>query len=383
MFKGIRNEEPDAELVQILQGLPALRASDLHLISDEIPRVRVDGTLFDLPGAQVWPGDLVVSRIASIMSQEQRDRFDQDLELDFSFTLEKSVRFRINIYKEQGSLGAAIRVILPHIMSLEQLGVPASLARFTGLPRGLVLVTGPTGSGKSTTLAAMIDRINKTRKVHVITIEDPIEFLHENLMATVNQREVGVDTHSFADALNHVLRQDPDVILIGEMRDHETISAALTAAETGHLVFATLHTQDAAQTIDRIVDVFPSDQQSQVRIQLALTLKGLVSQVLVPHASGEGRVVAAEVLVVTPAIANMIRENKSFQIPTTMMAGREQGMQSLDQDLAEHVQNREITVQNAFEVAHDREALMRLIGREMNFAEDTTRSPATPTRGQN
>ena len=243
----------------------------------------------------------------------------------------------------------------------------------------MVLITGPTGSGKSTTLAAMIARINTNRAVHIVTVENPIEFTHKSDKALVNQREVGADTHSFADALRHVLRQDPDVVLIGEMRDHETISAALTAAETGHLVFATLHTQDAAQTIDRIVDVFPADQQDQIRIQLAMTLRGVVSQVLLPSATGKGRLVASEVLVVTPAVANLIRENKAYQIPTVMMAGRDQGMQSLDQDLATKVQSRAITIQSAYEVAHDREALMRLIGRDQGFlaAQALERSSAT------
>ncbi|WP_138315769.1 type IV pilus twitching motility protein PilT [Rhodoluna limnophila] len=362
-----RTSAPELAILSVLESLPNLRASDLHVICDAVPKIRVDGALMNLPGAGVWSKADVEAYLMSLLNEEQRNRFEADLELDFSFKLNNAIRFRINLYLQQNCMGAAIRVIPEKILSLEALGVPEVLASFTELPRGLVLVTGPTGSGKSTTLAAMIDRINHSRAVHIMTVEDPIEFVHSSDKAMVNQREVGSDTHSFADALRHVLRQDPDVILIGELRDYETISAALTAAETGHLVFATLHTQDAAQTINRIVDVFPADQQAQIRIQLALTLRGIVSQVLVPHISGKGRVAASEILVVNPAIANMIRENKAFQIPTTMMAGKDEGMQGLDQDLANRVQSRLISLQAAYDVAHDREALMKLIGRGHGF----------------
>jgi twitching motility protein PilT len=367
MNKTLQPNQPEALLLEPLQKLAGLRASDLHIVANAVPRIRIDGQLIDMPGQKVWHAKLTEQLIFSIMSDEQKLRFAENLELDFSYALPDKTRFRVNLYRQQGEIAAAIRVIPAQILSLEQLGSPAVLADFTEYPRGLVLVTGPTGSGKSTTLAAMISRINKSRAVHIVTVENPIEFTHQSDKALVNQREVGADTHSFADALRHVLRQDPDVVLIGEMRDHETVAAAITAAETGHLVFATLHTQDATQTIDRIVDVFPPDQQDQIRIQLAMTLRGVVSQVLLPAASGKGRVVATEVLVVTPAVANLIRENKAYQIPTIMMAGRELGMQSLDQDLADKVHTRQISVQSAYGIAHDREALITLIGREQGF----------------
>jgi twitching motility protein PilT len=271
----------------------------------------------------------------------------------------------VNIYQQRGSIGAAFRLIPTEIKSLQQLGVPEVVARFASLARGLVLVTGPTGSGKSTTLAALIDEVNHTRTDHIVTVEDPIEFLHGNHKSLINQREVGSDTHSFANALKHVLRQDPDVILIGELRDLETISVALTAAETGHLVFATLHTQDASQTIDRVIDVFPSHQQAQVRAQLAATLQGVVCQTLVKHASGTGRVVATEVLIATPAIANLIREAKTYQIPSSMQAGRELGMHTMDQHLAELVNSGEIDHDAALEKVHDPESFKRLVDRQL------------------
>jgi twitching motility protein PilT len=267
------------------------------------------------------------------------------------------------MYQQRGAIGAAFRLIPTTIKTLEQLGVPDSVGRFATLPRGLVLITGPTGSGKSTTLAALIDLVNRTRADHIVTVEDPIEFMHGNKRSLVNQREVGHDTHSFASALKHVLRQDPDVILVGEMRDLETISVALTAAETGHLVFATLHTQSAASTIDRVIDVYPPHQQDQVRTQLSATLQGVVSQTLVKKAQGNGRVVATEVLVTTPAIANLVREGKSYQITSSMQAGRELGMHTMDQHLAELVDEGRITRDSAFEKAHDPETLTRLIQR--------------------
>ena len=354
-------------LGRIFSTLAALRASDLHLVANEVPKIRVDGVLVDLPEAPVWTSSEIERALFSLITPQMRERFENELELDFSIGFSDNMRFRINVYSQKGMLGAAIRVISGEIRSLEQLGVPVKLAEFTQLPRGLVLVTGPTGSGKSTTLAAMIDLINRTRDEHIITIEDPIEFVHVNDKSVVEQREIGMDTRSFADALKHVLRQDPDVILIGEMRDFETISSALTAAETGHLVFATLHTQDAPQTIDRIIDVFPAGQQEQVRIQLSLTLKGIVSQVLLPHVSGKGRVVATEVMVVTPAIANLIRENKTFQIPSILMSSAAAGMQSLDQSLAHLVETRQVTLESAFERAHDQQGFMALVGGEAAF----------------
>ncbi len=309
------------------------------------------------------------------MSEEQQETFDKVHELDFAYALPGGTRFRVNCYQQRGATGAAFRIISTSIRSLEELGVPDVVAQFATLPRGLVLVTGPTGSGKSTTLAALIDLVNRTRYDHIVTVEDPIEYVHANKRSLVNQREVGNDTHSFTAALKHVLRQDPDVILIGEMRDLETISVALTAAETGHLVFATLHTQDAAQTIDRIIDVYPSHQQDQIRTQLAATLQGVVSQTLVPRASGTGRVIATEVLLTTPAIANLIREGKAHQITSSMQAGRALGMHTMDQHLADLVNEGEITRDAAFEKAHDPDSLDRLIRREDMSQSDLTLNP--------
>lgn len=351
------------DITKALASLAERGASDLHVISDATPRIRIDGRLQNLPDAEVWTHEVVEELVHSLLRPEQLEKFNRLLELDFSFTLPDLARFRVNLYQQQGLLGAAFRVIPKDVPSLQVLGVPSVIEEFTKLPRGLVLVTGPTGSGKSTTLAAMIEVINASRAVHIMTVEDPIEFTHAAKLAMVNQREVGTDTLSFASALRHVLRQDPDVILIGELRDHDTISAALTAAETGHLVFATLHTQDAPQTIDRIVDVFPADQQEQVRIQLAMTLKGIVSQVLLPRI-GKGRVLASEILLVTPAVENLIRENKVFQIPSVLASGRAQGMHTLDQSLAALVHDGVVEVKSAYEVARDRDELTRLLGFE-------------------
>jgi twitching motility protein PilT len=271
-------------------------------------------------------------------------------------------RFRVNVYRQRESLGAAFRVIPAEIKPLDALGVPPAVARFAGLPRGLVLVTGPTGSGKSTTLAGLIDLANSTRSDHIMTVEDPIEFLHRHKSCLVNQREVGEDTHSFASALKHVLRQDPDIILVGELRDLETISVALTAAETGHLVFATLHTQDAAQTIDRVVDVFPTEQQEQIRAQLAATLQGVVCQTLCKTADGRGRVVATEVLMATPAIRNLVREGKTHLIYSAMQAGAAHGMHTLDQHLADLVRRGRVTRAEALSKANSPEDFSRLVG---------------------
>ncbi|ANJ28988.1 type IV pili twitching motility protein PilT [Agromyces aureus] len=308
----------------------------------------------------------------SLLTPEQAEAFARDLELDFSFAVSPEQRFRVNYSMHRGSMGAAFRLIPADIKDLAALGVPKTVEQFATLPRGLVLVTGPTGSGKSTTLAALIDLINRTRADHIITVEDPIEFLHEHKRSIVHQREVGPDTHSFAAALKFALRQDPDVILIGELRDLETISAALTAAETGHLVFATLHTQDAPQTIDRIIDVFPPYQQGQVRQQLAATLQGIVCQTLVRRATGEGRTIATEVLVMTPAIANLIREGKTYQVASAMLGGRDLGMQTMDQSLASLVDAAVITRRVALEKAHDPDAFEQLVRR----SGDVTRTNA-------
>jgi len=306
---------------------------------------------------------MVRNAILSIMAVDRREVLERDLELDFAYTLSDTARFRVNVYQQRNMLGAAFRLIPTEIKQLASLGIPEKIAAFAQLARGLVLVTGPTGSGKSTTLAALIDLVNSTRSDHIVTVEDPIEFMHSNKRSLVNQREVGPDTKSFLNALKHVLRQDPDVILIGELRDLETISVALTAAETGHLVFATLHTQDAPQTIDRIIDVFPPHQQGQVRAQLAATLQGVVCQTLVKKAAGEGRVVATEVLIATPGVANLIREGKTYQIRSSMQAGRDHGMHTMDQHLAELVNAGTITHQAAYYKAHSLEDIKQLIQR--------------------
>ena len=321
------------------------------------------------------PSVTLTAALHSLLTDEQRERFERELELDFAYTSGRA-RFRVNYYQQRNTIGGAFRLIPQEIKQLADLGVPDSIAQFAQLPRGLVLVTGPTGSGKSTTLAALIDLANRTRTDHIVTVEDPIEFLHKHKLSLVNQREVGHDTHSFAAALKHVLRQDPDIILIGELRDLETISVALTAAETGHLVFATLHTQDAAQTIDRVIDVFPPHAQDQVRAQLAATLQGVVCQTLVKKANGRGRVVATEVLMTTPAIANLIREGKTYQITSMMQAGKGSGMHTMDQHLADLVDSGQITRKAAEDKAHDPDGLSRLIHRVESPTEASARAIA-------
>jgi twitching motility protein PilT len=366
----------NGDVISALEQVLFTGASDLHVTANSMPMLRVDGRLRPVPGAAMWNTDEVMQAVRALMTEEQQETFDKNHELDFAYALPGGTRFRVNCYQQRGATGAAFRIISTTIRSLEDLGVPDVVAQFATLPRGLVLVTGPTGSGKSTTLAALIDLVNRTRYDHIVTVEDPIEYVHANKRSLINQREVGSDTHSFSAALKHVLRQDPDVILVGEMRDLETISVALTAAETGHLVFATLHTQDAAQTIDRIIDVYPSHQQSQIRTQLAATLMGVVSQTLVPRATGAGRVIATEVLITTPAIANLIREGKAHQITSSMQAGRALGMHTMDQHLADLVNEGEITREAAFEKAHDPDSLERLIRREDLAASDLTFDPS-------
>jgi pilus retraction protein PilT len=349
----------------VLQG-----ASDLHVTVDAAPTLRVDGGLQPaLAGGEPWDAPTVSTALTSLLTPAMKEQFDERLELDFAYSLSDESRFRVNFYQQRGVMGAAFRLIPTEIKQLADLGVPEVVSRFAKLPRGLVLVTGPTGSGKSTTLAALIDLVNRTRADHIVTVEDPIEFMHQHKKAIVNQREVGHDTHSFANALKHVLRQDPDVILIGELRDLETISVALTAAETGHLVFATLHTQSAAQTIDRVIDVFPPHQQDQVRTQLASTLQGVVCQTLLPKAGGKGRVVATEIMMMTPAIGNLVREGKTYQISSSMQAGRDLGMHTMDQKLADLVNTGTVTHKAAMEKVHDAEGFDRLVTRVINKSE--------------
>jgi len=353
----------DADLLRALEMVIREGGSDLHVSAGSPPMIRIDGSLRQVPGFDVWDRERVAAALYGLLSDEHRAVFDDVLELDFAFTLSQSARFRVNYYLQRAAIGAAFRLIPTEIKPLASLGIPETVSAFAGLPRGLVLVTGPTGSGKSTTLAALIDLVNTTRADHIVTVEDPIEFLHPNKKSLINQREVGADTQSFGNALKHVLRQDPDVILIGELRDLETISVALTAAETGHLVFATLHTQDAGQTIDRVIDVFPPHQQGQVRSQLAATLQGVVCQTLVKKASGSGRAVATEILVATPAIANLIREGKTYQIRSALQSGRAHGMHTMDQHLAELVNRGEVSYGAAVEKVHDVEDFKRLVHR--------------------
>jgi twitching motility protein PilT len=356
-------QSDDVSLVDVLTVMLDRGASDLHMTVSAHPTIRLSGALVQLDEFPVLTAPVIQRVMFSILTQAQREKFEEDLELDFAYSLPGRARFRVNLYRQRDAVGAAFRVIPYEIRSLESLGIASSIGNFAALPRGFVLVTGPTGSGKSTTLAALVDLANRTRSDHIMTVEDPIEFLHKHKNCIVNQREVGEDTWSFSSALKHVLRQDPDIILVGEMRDLETIQVALTAAETGHLVFATLHTQDAAQTIDRIIDVFPPHQQQQVRQQLAMSLQGVVCQTLCKKADGSGRVVATEVLVVTPAIRNLIREGKTHQIYSVMQAGAAHGMHTLDQSLAELVKNRMISFEQGLDKCHHVEDYNRLCGR--------------------
>jgi twitching motility protein PilT len=356
-------DENDISLNDLLMHVLDTGASDLHITSGARPSIRLNGELKQMEDQPILTPPVIQRVLYAALTQKQREKFEENLELDFAYSVPGRARFRVNVYRQRDALGAAFRIIPFEIRKLEDLGVPPSVANFASLPRGFVLVTGPTGSGKSTTLASLVDLANRTRSEHIMTVEDPIEFLHRHQKCIVNQREVGEDTWSFANALKHVLRQDPDIILVGEMRDLETISVALTAAETGHLVFATLHTQDAAQTIDRIIDVFPTNQQQQVRVQLAGSLQGVVCQTLAKTRDGRGRAVATEVLVATPAIRNLIREGKTHQIYSAMQAGAKHGMHTMDQHLADLVLKGRITMETGLEKCHHIEDFNRLAGR--------------------
>jgi twitching motility protein PilT len=356
---------PVAELLDVVL---ERGASDLHLTVGAPPTIRLHGDLERLSEYPMMTPRALQGMIYAILPQKMRERLEQELELDMSYALPGRARFRVNVYFQRDSLGAAFRLIPYEIKTLDDLQLPNVVGDLARFPRGFVVVTGPTGSGKSTTLAGMVDIVNKERAAHIMTVEDPIEFLHKHERCIVNQREVGADTHSFSQALKHVLRQDPDVVLVGEMRDLETIGTAITAAETGHLVFATLHTQDAPQTIDRIIDVFPPHQQQQVRVQLATTLQGVVTQQLLQTSDGHGRVVAVEVLICTPAVRNLIREGKVHQIYSIMQAGGRFGMQTMDQSLANLVKAGQITQQLAYERCHDVEELNRLIGGAASYS---------------
>jgi twitching motility protein PilT len=355
---------PQADEVHInalLSDMVALGASDLHLSAGLPPSIRVDGAVRPMEGYEPLTPSETRRLVYGVLTQRQRERFEADLELDTSHSVPNVGRFRLNVFVQRDSVGAVLRAIPFRIVPLEKLGIPATVGGLANLPRGLVLVCGPTGSGKSTTLASIIDIVNTTHPSHIMTIEDPIEFVHTHKRAIVNQREVGEDTKSFAGALKHVLRQDPDVILVGEMRDLETISTALTAAETGHLVFGTLHTQDAPQSIDRVIDVFPAHQQQQIRVQMAAALQAVVCQQLLPRLHNRGRAVACEVLIATPAVRNMIREGKVHQIYSSMQGGGQYGMQTMDQSLADLVRSSTVSLEVALERCHHDEELRRLV----------------------
>jgi twitching motility protein PilT len=354
--------ETELHVNEMLERVVDLGGSDLHLTVGIHPSVRIHGDIKQLTEFPVMNGSEIRRMIYAVLTQKQRERFENDLELDTSHSVPGVGRFRVNVFLQRDSVGAVMRVIPFDVVPFDKLGLPQSALQFAHLPRGLVLVTGPTGSGKSTTLASMIDVINSSKPCHIMTVEDPIEFLHNHKTAIINQREVGEDTQSFAGALKHVLRQDPDVILVGEMRDLETISTALTAAETGHLVFATLHTQDAPQSVDRVIDVFPSHQQQQVRVQLASSLQGVVTQQLVPTVGGRGRAVAAEVMVATPAVRNLIREGKTHQIYSAMQAGGQYGMQTMDMSLASLVKQGKVPKDLAIERCANEQDFRRLLG---------------------
>ena len=354
-------------LRQLLEDMVVRKASDLHITAGVPPEFRVDGSITPSEYEVLTPESCV--QIAySVLSDEQRKRFETTKELDFSFGVKGLSRYRANVYLQRGVVSMAIRQIPYEILSLDKLGLPPVVRDFTNRHKGLILLTGPTGSGKSTTLAAMLDKINATRQAHIMTIEDPIEYIHHHKKCIVNQREVGADTASFPTALKYVLRQDPDIILIGEMRDLETIEAALTIAETGHLVFATLHTNSTYEAVNRIVDVFPADQQRQILTQLAFVMEGVVTQQLIPRQRGGGRIMCCEVLVCTPAIKAVVREGKTHQIYSLMQAGQKFGMQTMNQALLQAVLDKSISPEEALERSMDRVELDGMLGKVLRAA---------------
>jgi twitching motility protein PilT len=352
-----------ATLPDLLKLLVEMEGSDLHIATNSPPQIRVNGHLQRTQLPEMQPAE-TKQLVYSVLTDAQKKRFEESLELDFSFGIKGLARFRCNVFNQRGAVGAVYRLIPEKIRGFGDLGLPQVLATLADKPRGLVLVTGPTGSGKSTTLAAMLDKINAERHEHILTIEDPIEYIHQHKNCLVNQREVHSDTESFSNALRAALREDPDIVLIGEMRDLETVEAALKIAETGHLTFGTLHTNSAAQTINRIIDVFPANQQAQIRTQLSLVLEGIVCQALLPKADGKGRVCSLEILVPTPAIRNLIRDDKVHQIYGAMQTGQEkQGMQTANQSLASLYQKRQVTLEVAMNASSNRDELQDMINR--------------------
>ncbi|HMF56818.1 MAG TPA: type IV pilus twitching motility protein PilT [Pyrinomonadaceae bacterium] len=367
---------PQITLSELLKKMTELGGSDLHITTNTAPQVRIDGHLRPLESYKLLTSADTKQLAYSVLTDAQKHRFEENLELDFSFGVKGLSRFRANIFNQRGAVGAVFRAIPYEIKSFETLGLPSVVKELCNKPRGLILVTGPTGSGKSTTLAAMIDKINIERHEHILTIEDPIEFLHNHKSCLVNQREVNADTRSFADALRTALRQDPDVVLVGEMRDLETIESALRIAETGHLTFATLHTNSAASTINRIIDVFPSEQQAQIRAQLSLVLEGILCQSLLPRASGQGRCMALEILVPNPAIRNLVREDKIHQIYSMMQTGQDKyGMQTFNQALATLYHKRQITLELALQRSSNADELRELIDRGAGINAGNTGNP--------
>jgi twitching motility protein PilT len=362
----------------LLKTMVEQKSSDLHITTGAPPTLRIHGKLVPLKAPKLSPSD--TKRLAySVLTERQKKHFEEHLEVDLSFGVKNVARFRCNVYNQRGAVAAAYRVIPWEILSFNDLGLPAIVSTLCDKPRGLILVTGPTGSGKSTTLAAMIDKINEEKAEHIMSIEDPIEFLHNHKKALVNQREIHADTHSFPNALRAVLRQDPDVVLIGELRDLETMEAALTIAETGHLTFGTLHTNSAVQTINRIIDQFPAHQQSQIRTQLSFVLEGVLSQTLLPKAGGKGRVLTMEIMIPNSAIRNLIREDKNHQIYSMMQAGQSiHGMQTFNQSLASLYMQRKITLEVAMKNSSKEDELEQLISRGAGLLEENKQSRGTP-----
>jgi twitching motility protein PilT len=368
----------EVDFAEVLKRMVAERASDVHLTAGRPPAIRVRGRVMPLEEYPVLSGQETREIVYSILNSDQRKRLENELQIDLAYMIPGVARFRVNCFFQRGAISAAFRHIPEEIKSIDELSLPPVLADFTRKPRGFVLVTGPTGSGKTTSLASMLDLINREREEHILTIEDPIEFLHPHQRCIVNQREVGSDAIDFPSALKSALREDPDVILVGEMRDLETISTAITAAETGHLVFATLHTQSTAQTVDRIIDVFPPHQQQQVRMQLSIALEGIVTQQLLPTADGSSRVCACEVLIPTPAIRNLIREGKTHQIYSVLQTSGARGMQTMDATLAQLSRQGKITREMAMERAAVPEELKRLLGAGGDSARPAAPSPSAP-----